>query len=167
MTEKKTLLTWLNDAYAMEQSIVETLEGHAGDAEEYPEVQRMIREHIEQTKSQAERVRKKIEGLGGSISVMRTGAGQIMGEIQGLMPNLVRDKIVKNAIVEHAAEHFEHASYLTLVEAAEYFNEPEVARVCREIMKEEVDMGEKLKENLSKIVREFLSREEQPPGSIK
>ncbi|MFA5927143.1 MAG: DUF892 family protein [Patescibacteria group bacterium] len=158
--EMKPLMTWLNDAYAMEQSIINTLEGHAKDANDYPEAKQMIEDHIEQTKGQALRIKNEIERLGGEVSKVKSVLADMMGTVQGLMPDLAKDKVIKNAIVEHATEHFEHASYMTLAEAADYYDEPETARVCEEIMEEEVRMGEKLEKALPKLVREYLGKEE-------
>ena len=36
---QETLVAWLNDAYAMENSLIHTLEGHAKDAAAMPQLQ--------------------------------------------------------------------------------------------------------------------------------
>jgi ferritin-like metal-binding protein YciE len=55
-----------------------------------------------------------------------------------------------------ATEHFEIAAYNALITAAEALGEPEVARLCRENLKEEEDMARFLAEHLSGTVRETL-----------
>ena len=54
---RDTLSTWLKDAYAMEQGIVEILEKQIGQFDDMPEAQAKIRQHLELTRDQAERVR--------------------------------------------------------------------------------------------------------------
>lgn len=54
--QRDTLATWLKDAYAMEQGIVEILEKQIDHFDELPEAQEKIRQHLELSKSQADRV---------------------------------------------------------------------------------------------------------------
>jgi ferritin-like metal-binding protein YciE len=55
--QRDTLVTWLKDAYAMEQGIVEILERQIGQFENMPDAQEKILQHLELSKTQAERVR--------------------------------------------------------------------------------------------------------------
>ena len=63
--QEDALVTWLNDAYAMEQSLQETMERQVGHMSGMPDAQARIRQHIDQTKDQAQRVKGCIEQLGG------------------------------------------------------------------------------------------------------
>ena len=38
MAHKEQLIAWLNDAYAMENSMIPVLKNHAKDAKDYPDV---------------------------------------------------------------------------------------------------------------------------------
>jgi ferritin-like metal-binding protein YciE len=51
---RDTLVTWLKDAYAMEQGIVEILERQIQHFEGMPDAQEKIRQHLELTKTQAD-----------------------------------------------------------------------------------------------------------------
>lgn len=156
MDQHQTLINWLNNAYAMEISIKETLENQLGSAKDYPDVTRLLEEHIDQTASQAERIKNEITRLGGKISSVKSTFSKVMGEVQGALPAAADDAVIKNLIADHATEHFEHATYIALITAAQHLGEDETAQVCNEIMQEELVTSEKTKELLEKTTRQYL-----------
>src|SRR5947209_6211755 len=152
--QKETLISWLNDAFAMETSLVQVLENHASDVKDRP-----VAEHLEKTRLHAERVRDCVERLGGSTSSMKTALGAVTGFFQGRSTGISPDELVKNALSDYAAEHFEIASYNALIVAARALGEPEVARVCEEILRDEQDMARWLENQLPTVVQEYLGQE--------
>jgi ferritin-like metal-binding protein YciE len=155
---RKILLTWLNNAYSMELSIVETLEKHAEAlAGELPEMREKLMDHIQLTKDQAERVKDEIERLGGEVSGVKATLAKIFGDMSGLLSEAPRDRIVKNAIAEHATEHFEMASYLAIAKVADICGEEETAEMAREIAMEERTTGEELERKLGMIIEHFMA----------
>lgn len=56
--QRETLINWLNDAHALEQDIVETLERQIDQLDTTPNVQEKVREHLETTKNQASRLKE-------------------------------------------------------------------------------------------------------------
>ncbi len=139
--QEDALVTWLNDAYAMEQSLEETLKRQVGQMKEMPEAQEMIRRHAEQTKDQGERVKGCIESLGGKVSHTKSALGNMMGAMQGMSTGPAKDKALKNALMDYAAENFEIASYRSLVEAARQLGRDDIAGVCEGILHEEEQMA--------------------------
>lgn len=53
----KDLIAWLNDAYAMEKDSERVLEHRLTDVENQPEMKSRIEEHLNETRSQAERLK--------------------------------------------------------------------------------------------------------------
>src|SRR5947209_6302729 len=49
MNEKELLIHWLNDAYGMENALVQILEHQTKDAKDYPQVQMKLQQHLDQT----------------------------------------------------------------------------------------------------------------------
>ena len=82
MADRQLLVTWLNDAYAMEKALVPVLENHAKDASAYPEVEARDREHAEQTRRHAELIKGCLEQLGESPSTVKTTLGSLFGFLQ-------------------------------------------------------------------------------------
>jgi ferritin-like metal-binding protein YciE len=155
---KETLLSWLNDAYAMEKSLVQVLENHAKDAKDHPEMHRRISQHLEETRTHADRVRECVERLGGSVSTVKTAMGTVSGFIHGRTTGIAPDELIKNALGDYASEHLEIACYKALIVAARGLGETEVVRVCEGILRDEEEMARWLDQNLPMAVQEYLGQ---------
>lgn len=166
-TTKEVLVDWLCDAYAMEKAAVEILEKQAERVESYPRVQKKIKEHLEVTRSQADRVEQCIKDLDGSTSALKTGVGKFMGNMQALANSMSMDEVVKDGIGDYMFEQFEIASYRSLVEAAEAVGEQGIKQVCQDILREEEEMAAWLEQELPGLTREFLQRRETEGGKAK
>jgi ferritin-like metal-binding protein YciE len=151
----ETLVTWLKDAYAMEQGIVEILERQIGQMDDMPEAQEKMRDHLELTKAHAEQVQECVERLGEDVSRVKSGIANVLGAIQGMSTVMAKDKILKNAMANYAIEYFEIAAYLANAEAARMLGYDDIAEVCETIMEEEQEMADWLEGQIP-----FLTRRE-------
>lgn len=142
------LVSWLNDAYAMEQALEKVLERHAEDAADDPVVQHRITEHLAETRQHATSVKACVEGLGGSTSKVKSAITSITGVAQGMMNRPATDTMVKNALADYAAEHFEIASYQALLHAAEELGHTEIMPRLKTILAQEQAMADFLAEQL-------------------
>ncbi|MDP9354413.1 MAG: ferritin-like domain-containing protein [Chloroflexota bacterium] len=156
MNPKDLVIAWLNDAHAMENALVQVLEHRVNDAKDYPAVQAMDQQHLEETRRHAEQVKGCIERLGGNVSSVKSVIGTLFGTVQAPMTGLARDEIVKNALVDYAAENFEVASYRALIAAATEVGDLETAAVCEQIMREDQAMAERIQQSLPGIVNERM-----------
>lgn len=159
MTQNEQLTTWLNSAYAMEQSLAKVLENHAKDAKDLPEMQRRIEEHINETHTQADRVADCLARLGQKPSAVKSAMGNVMGMVQGASTGMFRDELVKNVLADYASEHFEIACYRSLIAAAEAADQPEIAEICAEILEEEEAMAAWLEEQIDDVTRLVLQQQ--------
>src|SRR5512140_2883404 len=150
---EETLVTWLNDAYAMEQGMVETLERQVGHMKDMPDARTKIQQHIELTRDQAQRVRGCIEQLGGKVSHTKSALANMMGSIQGMAPSAAKDKALKDALMNFAAENFEIASYRSLAAAARECCHPEIATTCEGILREEEQMAHWVNQQLPRVTQ--------------
>ncbi len=141
MANKDLVLAWLNDAHAMERALEEVLERHVRDAEGHAEVQSRLQSHLDETRRHAEQVSECIEGMGGKVSQAKSLLANMFGAVEGMMNKPVQDTMVKNALGDYAAEHFEIASYRSLITMAEIAGEPEIARTCQQILRQEESMA--------------------------
>jgi ferritin-like metal-binding protein YciE len=146
------LITWLNDAYAMETTLVKVLEHRAKAAKDFPEVQAMDEQHLEETKQHAEMVKGCIERLGGSPSSVKSALGKMLALADVPMSAMAEDELVKNCLKDYAAEHFEVASYRALIEAASLLGDQETVRVCEQILQEDQAMADRIMASLPMVV---------------
>lgn len=157
MTTRDQLITWLNDAYAMEQALEETLKQHAADAKDDVEVHGRIERHIEETRNQAATVKECLQSLGGEVSGAKSAFANVFGAMQGMVNKPMGDTMVKNAIADYAAEHFEIATYRALIDTAQKIGEEEIARKLTDILRQEQDMARFLEEKLPGAVEATLA----------
>ncbi|HZU13935.1 MAG TPA: ferritin-like domain-containing protein [Chloroflexota bacterium] len=158
MNGKDQLLNWLNDAYAMETSITKTLESQAGQAKDNPTMRQAIETHLQQTKQHADLVKSTIESLGGDTSALKTGMANVMGWMQGLSTSPAGDTLVKDSIADFATEHFEIASYRSIIAAAEELGLTQVVQMANQIIPQEERMANFLREHLATVTQEALAK---------
>jgi ferritin-like metal-binding protein YciE len=159
MAHKELLISWLNDAHAMENSLIRVLENHAKDTkDQHPQMHAKIQEHIEVTRRHAEMVKGCVERLGGSTSAIKTGVANVTGTIQGMSTGAAEDELVKNALADYSSEHFEIASYRALIAGAREFGDDETVRICEQILHEEEDMARWLERHIDTVVRDIFYR---------
>lgn len=156
----KHFVTWLKNAYALENQLVEVLEAHAAQAADYPKVQEKIEAHLKETKVHAEKVGKCLEELGEDPSAVKTAMGKVMGVLAGAGTAMAEDAIIKNAIAEAASEQMEIATYNAIIVAASELGHPEIVKMCEEILAEEEAVAAWLDKNLPSLVTEFLEKQE-------
>lgn len=153
------LLSWLKDAHAAEEQAVTMLSNLAGRIENYPELKARIEQHVEETRRQSTRVEECLRSLGSDTSMLKDAGTKLMGLGQGLSGIFTSDEIAKGVLASYTFEHMEIASYRMLIAAARQVGEPQVQRVCEEILQEEVAMAKWLEDNLDGITQKFLARE--------
>jgi len=158
-TVRDNLTDWLRDAYAMENQAIEILEKQASRLEHYPELEAKVRQHLEESRRQAERVEQALERLGADTSAFKTGLGKITGTVQQLTGLFASDEVMKSAIADYAFEHYEIACYRILIATAEEAGEPEVGRLLEQNLREEEAMADWLGQRLGDVTRQYLRRE--------
>ncbi len=126
----------------------------------YPELQGWVRDHVEASRRQRERVRTCLERRGGDASSLKDIALSIMGNVQELTGTFAADEVVKNAITDYGFKHYEIGAYLSLGAAAEAVGDHETKNVCDEIIREEEGLAERLKPILPVVMKEYLRREQ-------
>ena len=158
MSPTEQFTAWLNSAHAMEVSLAQVLENHAKDAKEFPEIQQRIQQHLEETRRHAKRVEDCLNLLDEKVSTTKSIVGNVTGMVQGMSTGMFRDELVKNFLSDYAAEHFEIASYRSLVTAAQDLNRPEIAVICEEILMEEESMAEWIETKIPDVTRMMLQQ---------
>lgn len=159
MEGRKHLTDWLRDAHGMEKQSITLLEKQADRLKSYPEMEARIRQHIQESQRQVQRLEECINRLNGGTSTTKDVMGKVMGNVGAMFNAGASDEVVKNAIGNFAVESFEIASYMSLVAAAEAVGDDYTAGVCREILREEQEMAEWVGRNIGELTRAFLTRE--------
>ena len=158
-SKRDTLIVGLRNAYGLEGQALSTMENVHSRLEHYPELKAGVGQHIEETRRQQQMVEQCLSRFGESPSGLKEAAMKLMGNLQAMMHASTSDEVLKNAFALYAFEHFEIASYKSLIAMAEECGEAEVASTCRQILQQEEATGEKLRAMIQPITRAYMQRE--------
>lgn len=158
MAHQELMLAWLNDAYAMENSLIRTLEHRVKEARDHPHILPRVEQHLAETRRHAEMLKGCIERLGSGPSALKTGMANVMGTVQSMSTGVAKDELVKNCLTDYAAEQFEVASYAALIAGTERLGDQGTAMVCRQISQEDAAMAAWLAEHTPMVVREVVQQ---------
>ncbi len=156
--EKNMLLKWLRDAHAMESSAESILEKQVKRTKDWPDLHQRIQHHLEETRRQQTRIKDCITRLGGDTSALKELVGKFTGSMQAFGASGAEDEIIKASVSDYSFECLEIASYRSLIAACEAYGEPEIRRVCEEILAEEEAMADWLDNHIAETTRTFLSK---------
>lgn len=147
---------WLRDAHAMEEALIIMLEKQIQETEHKPEIQMRLKAHLEETKEQSKKLESCLKRHGEDTSVTKDALAKFTSAIDGFFMSMPHDSLVKHAMSSYAAEHFEIASYTALIVTANDLGDTETARVCSEILNQEIAMANWLSEQLPNVVKEHM-----------
>ena len=157
-TPRENLTNWLRDAYAMEGQAIELLETQIKRLENYPEALPRLRQHLHETREQQTQVEQCLARLDADPSALKESAMKFAATMQGMLHAMSSDEVLKHALASHAFEQFEAGCYRSLMAAAETVGEPEIARSCEQIMRQEQDMARWVWEQLPPMTEKYLRR---------
>jgi ferritin-like metal-binding protein YciE len=155
---KEQLIKHIDEAYAMEQSVLRMLDGMISTTDD-PEILDAIEHHRMQTEGHAQRMKARLEAHDSTPS----GVKQVGGILQALAKvplDMVRgDKAGRNARDGFATEHMEIASYELLRRIAEKAGDEETANAAKEIIAEEKAMAAVIAEHWDRFAELSLKEE--------
>ena len=155
--QKKMFVAWLNDAHALEESLI-TMLGKQIEEEQDGEMKAKLEEHLEETKRHAQLVRSCLTRYGEEPSGGKDLLGTLTSAISGLGVSMMHDKDVKNVHTGYAAEHTEIASYTIIRAAASEAGDMETVTACDEILQDENNMAQFLLEQMPTVVSTHLKK---------
>ena len=150
------MITGLKNAHGLEQQAIEMLERNAERLEHYPSLKQRVQQHLEESRSQQERVGRVLEDLGENPSSMKDTVMGMAQNAQMMTHAAASDEVLKNSYAGYAFEHFEIASYRALEIMARSAGEPRVENLAQEILREEEEMAQWLQQNLPEVVQQHL-----------
>ncbi len=153
--QKKMYIAWLNDAHALEESLVVMLEKQITE-EENAEMKTKLEEHLEETKRHAQLVRSCLSRHGEEPSGGKDFLGTVSSALAGMGVSMAHDKMVKNVHSSYAAEHAEIATYTIIRAAASEFGDMETVTACDEILQDENSMAQFLLEQMPIVTTEHI-----------
>jgi ferritin-like metal-binding protein YciE len=142
------LVTYIEDAYAMENQIVEALQKQMEQTRDVPTVQARIRQHLAATEQHRQRMESRLAAYDKRPSAVKGFLSNIMGNTQGVMSGARADALAMTARDDYMIEHFEIAAYTLLITTARAFGDEETVRACELNLRDEIDMQTWLAQHL-------------------
>ena len=158
MTSRDLLISWLKDAYAMEQAQIEILTRYIKDFSDYSRIKTGLEIHLAETKQQADDVQTCLKSLGSDVSGGKNLLGKLTGIAQGVATNIHKDDIVKDLLVLYGGENFEYACYTSLVAAANELGEDEIKTICQRIASQEKNAADMVFERIPVVTIDLMAK---------
>lgn len=155
---KQKLVTFIQDAYAMENQIVEDLTKQAEHAKKHPQIQQRIQEHVDATKQHRARMEQRLEAYGEKPSKVKGLLTNMMGNMQGSLGNSSPDSLAMEARNDFVIENFEISTYALLISTAQLYGDQETMQACELNLHDELVMREWLQQHIVEAC--FLSLRE-------
>jgi len=159
-TARNIYITGLKNQHGVENQAIELLERQVGRLENYPAMRERMQAHIQESQTQAQRLDQILSSLDTSASSIKDAALSFMGNMAALAHAPAPDEVVKNSFANFAFEHYEIASYTSLITLAEAVSHTEAVKLLGQSLKEEQAMAQWIADHLRDTTLTFLKRSE-------
>lgn len=149
------LVHHIDEAHALEQTVLRLLDGLIASADD-PELVDRLEHHRLETQQHESLMRGRLEAHGAQPSMVRQAAGMLEAALK--MPlDLVRgERTGRGARDAYTTEHLEIASYELLRRVADRAGDEETSRACLDILEQERAMATFIEENWDRFAEESL-----------
>lgn len=155
---REIYVSGLRNQHAVENQAIELLERQVGRLQNYPELEARMRQHIQESQEQARRIEALLGNLGTSHSGLKDTVMSIVGNMAALAHAPAADEIIKNTFANFAFEHYEIASYKSLIVLAEATGHQQAISALQQSLAEEVSMAQFIDENIKPTTLKYLQR---------
>lgn len=152
-----TFITGLVNARAMEVQATQLISRQLERLDNYPEVAEALRRHLEETEHQRDRLDKILEAHGTSHSAVKDFVTGFVGNMAAMGHVPMQDEIIKNSLANYAFEHFEIASYKSLLTLAELAGDSKAPELLKTSLAEEERMATWCEDHLDGVTRKYAS----------
>ena len=157
---REIFVTHLKNAYAMENQALSIMKPQVSRIENYPEVAARLEQHVRETEGQMSRIDDLLQQLDESHSSIKDMALSFTGGMAAMGHTVAGDEILKDSFANYAFEHFEIASYKSLLTLAELGGFSFATTALQTNLKEEEQMAQWIDENLRTVTLRFASLRE-------
>ena len=155
---RDVFIAGLQDAYAMEQQAKDMMESQSKRLEDYPEMQARVEQHVRETEMQIDRLRQCLEMIGESPSSLKELGTRTMAAFQSMIQGAASDAPIKDTLTSYAFEHFEIASYRSLIAFARHLGEDRMIPLLQDSLREEEEMARWVGDHIEAITEQFCMK---------
>ena len=150
--------TALRNTHALESQGLHQMESQVAGLEHYPEYERLLRDHIEVTRMQLQRLERALSTLGETTSSFKEAVTNLAGRIGANVHALAQDETLKNLYAGYAYQYDQIAAYRSLMVFAEMAGHMDHIAGFRQSMEEERLAAERVEGLIEPITRQYIER---------
>ncbi len=151
---RRNFIAGLHNAHAVEQQALQVMNRQVERLENYPEVEQLLRRHIQETEQQRQRLEEVMSQLSESPSAIKEAVMGFVGNMAAVAHAVASDEIIKNMLANHALENYEIAAYKSLLimgEAAGFNN----LSGLKQSLQEEETMARNVADLVEPVTRKY------------
>lgn len=152
------LLTGLKNQHAVENQAISLLSRQVERLQSYPDMEARMRQHIEESKVQEQRLEEILASFNSSHSTMKDAGLSLSGNMAALMHSVAPDEVIKNTFANYAFEHFEIAAYRSLLTLCDATGQTSGKAALQQSLNEEMAMARWIDEHLEETTQRYLQR---------
>jgi len=152
---RQNFIAGLHNAHAVEQQALQVMNRQVERLENYPEVEQLLRRHIQETEQQRQRLEEVMSQLSESPSAIKEAVMGFVGNMAAIANAVAPDEIIKNMLANHALENYEIAAYKSLLimgEAAGFNN----LSGLKQSLQEEETMARNVADLVEPVTRKYI-----------
>ncbi|WP_375408882.1 ferritin-like domain-containing protein [uncultured Methylobacterium sp.] len=146
----------LKNAHAVELQALQIMERQVERLQRYPEMERILRRHIDETHQQRDRLQDAMSAVNESPSALKEGILGFMGNMAALAHAPAQDEILKNSFANHAFENFEIAVYNSLIVITEAAGQSRFVSAFETSLKEEQTMAQQVHDLIRPTTQRYI-----------
>ncbi|NEX47911.1 ferritin-like domain-containing protein [Pseudotabrizicola algicola] len=147
----------LRNAHAMEKQALSIIQPQLNRLEHYPQVAELLERHLHETEGQIVRLDEVMQSLDATSSGLKDASLSIAGSMAALSHTIADDEILKNSFANFAFEHYEIASYMSLISMAEASGATSAISLLENSLDEERRMAAAIRDTLEPVTRRYMS----------
>ena len=156
-TDIKTLYAGaLRNTHAEESQGLQQMESQLEGLEKYPEYARILREHVQVTRTQLQRLEQALSALGDSPSAFKEFVTNTAGRIGATVHALAQDETLKNLYAGYAYQYHQIAAYRSLIVFAEQAGHTDHVAGFKQSIEEEKRAADRVEGLIESITRQYL-----------
>ncbi|MBV8915444.1 MAG: ferritin-like domain-containing protein [Acetobacteraceae bacterium] len=165
-TGTELFITGLRNQHAVENQAVSLLSRQVERLENYPEMEARMRQHIDESKVHAQRLEELLSQFGESHSSLKDAGLSFIGNMAAMAHTVAPDEVIKNTMANFAFEHYEIASYKSLLSLAAQIGQSGAESALKQSLQEEIAMAQWIDQHIGPTTLRFLelSRSGQKAG---
>ena len=160
-TARFAFILELRNAHAMERQSQELMKWQSVRLADYPDIEQRIRTHMEETDEQLRRLEHCLESLNERPSILKDTALSLLGTLTATSNAMGEDEILKNMFSNYAFEHYELATYKSLVRMAQELGLEEAKSLLGASRSEEQKMAAWIDRHIENVTDAYLERIDQ------